>query len=227
VDVDAGEPLAMVRASLEALVALPALRRSGHDDPVAGLDTFDHRPDFLHDSHPRVIHDRRPRVVVGSQRERRDRIAGHRGLAPDDDLARPNGKQPQLLDRNAVPIANERAKGLPGGAGALRPGARNLRGFNRTTEKRACTPPGGNRHTLLQDTSARDPRFLRHARSSFRRGSGYPGPSGVTTQNDLRTNVEPPPGRDDRLRSQSNSFSTPFSGVTYPRRQPFEPSLSR
>ncbi len=96
----------MIGAALQALIALAALWRAGDDHAVARLHALHHRPHFLHHAHAGVIQDGGVRVVVGAQRVGRDRIACNRGFSADQNLARLDRQQLQLLYRNACAVSH-------------------------------------------------------------------------------------------------------------------------
>ncbi len=106
-DVGSAQELAMIAASAQALVTDAALRGPRHDHPVADLGAFHLRADFDDAPHAAVVHDRRLPVVAVAQCERRDRIARHGGFGLDQDFARTDRTEGQLLDRDAGPIADQ------------------------------------------------------------------------------------------------------------------------
>ena len=109
-DVAAKRVLAVVRTAMQALITLPALRRAGHDHPIADLHALHLRPDRLDDAEAGVIGNRRALRVVGGERTARARVTGRRGLTAHHDVTRVDRAEAHLFDRCAGAVTDEPAK---------------------------------------------------------------------------------------------------------------------
>ena len=145
----------MIRPPLQALKTLPALRRAGDDDAVAGLHALHLRPHRFDNAHARVIHDRRLAEVARRQRERRDRVARTGRLRSHQHVPRPDRQQRELLDvRRAGAESHVRFELPSRKVGLTRPG--NLRGLRIASRAgQGCGAAGGRRHTGLKKPASR------------------------------------------------------------------------
>ena len=102
--------LAVVWTTLQALVALAALRRARDDDPIADLDTLHHRADGLDDAEATVVRHLRSCNRVGAERAAHDRVAGRDSQGADHHLPRVDRQQPHLLNVECAGVADEAAE---------------------------------------------------------------------------------------------------------------------
>src|SRR4029434_3155244 len=89
--------LAEVRAAMQALVALTALRRAGDDHAIAHLHALDLCADRFDDAEAAVIGNFSWASGSGAERPAHDRVARRDGERSNDDLPRIDRQQTQLL----------------------------------------------------------------------------------------------------------------------------------
>ena len=80
--------LTVIRPTLQALIALPALRRARDDDAIADLDALHLGADRLDDAEAAVVRHLGPLDRVGAERAAHDRVARRHGHGADDHLPR-------------------------------------------------------------------------------------------------------------------------------------------
>ena len=105
--------LTVVRATLQTLVALAALRRSCDDDAISNLHSFDHRPDSLDHTEAAVVRDLRAFDRSGAERTTYDGVAGSHSGRADNDLSRVDRPQAHLLNIKRAVVANQPAECPP------------------------------------------------------------------------------------------------------------------
>ena len=133
------QELAPVGPSVQALVAHSALRRAGNHHAVADLDALHQRPDGFHHAHAGMIGDRRLLDRSRRQRPADDGVANRRRLRANQDFARLDREQLELLDRRARAVPDKSLELAPG------LGARELRGSLSGDDLRGQRHPAGSR----------------------------------------------------------------------------------
>ena len=129
---------------MQALIALPALRRAGDDDAIADLDALDVGADRFDDAEAAMIRNFRAASGIRAERAAHDRVARRDGQRSDDDLTGFDRQKTQLLHVECRGMADEAAER----AARLRP--RDDAGRLRL-QRRAAAERGG---TCLEQMSA-------------------------------------------------------------------------